>query len=191
MSIRDRLKAKLGRIFGQWRKETSLHEKLSSVGHLLTGSFLGSLIGLIAFTLTARALGVVEYGMLALCFSYTRAIERIISFQSWQPLIKYGAGLKGPEGDADLKSLLKFGLCLDVAAASLSWLIAVVLAFAAGSILQLTASSQQLLLAYCTVLLFQVSDPPWDHFWQFRKALLPFRKPNFVLVDFLGQGIHS
>jgi O-antigen/teichoic acid export membrane protein len=160
MSFIDRLKAKLGRVFGLLRKETSLQKKMSSVGHLLTGNFLGSLIGLIAFTLTARALGPVEYGMLALCFSYTRAIERVISFQSWQPLIKYGAGLKGPEGDADLKSLLKFGLCLDMAAAGVSWVIAVGVALIAASLLQLTESSQQLLLAYCTVLLFQVSGMP-------------------------------
>jgi O-antigen/teichoic acid export membrane protein len=160
MSIRDRLKAGFGEIFMAWRGEKGLHEKISSIGHLLTGNFLGSVIGLVAFTLTARALGPVEYGMLALCFSYTRAVERVISFQSWQPLIKYGAGLRGTGGEADLKSLLKFGLCLDIAAASVSWLLAISVALIASSLLHLSESSQHLLLAYCSVLLFTVSGMP-------------------------------
>src|SRR5688572_32188755 len=102
-------------------------ERLQSIAHLLTGNILSSVIGLIGFALTARALGPAGYGILALCFSYTRAVERIVSFQSWQPLIKYGAHSLSDNADdfKEMQSLLKFGLLLDVSAALAGWLIAV------------------------------------------------------------------
>lgn len=160
MQIYDKLKAKFRRLSGLWRQEKTLKKRFLNIGHLLTGNFLGSLIGLVAFALTARALGPAEYGLLALCFSYTRAVERIISFQSWQPLIKYAAGLKGVEGEADLKSLLKFGLCLDVLAAFVSWVIAIGLTLIAAPILKIDESTVVLVLAYCSVLLFHISGMP-------------------------------
>ena len=156
----DKLKGRLRRVAGAWRQEKDFKKRFLSIGHLLTGNFLSSLIGLMAFALTARALGPAEYGLLALCFSYTRGVERIISFQSWQPLIKYGAGLKGVEGEADLKSLLKFGLSLDVLAALVSWVIAIGLTLIAAPILGIEESTIVLVLAYCSVLIFHVSGMP-------------------------------
>jgi O-antigen/teichoic acid export membrane protein len=127
---------------------------------MLAGNASSTVIGLIGFALTARALGPAQYGALALCFTYTRAIERIVSFQSWQPLIKYGAkAIEGGHTD-DLKQLLKFGLLLDISGAILSWAVAVVLLYVGADLFGVSPDMRTLALIYCFVLPFQLSGMP-------------------------------
>lgn len=127
---------------------------------MLAGNASSTLIGLIAFALTARALGPAQYGALALCFTYTRAVERIVSFQSWQPLIKYGAEAIEGGRTEDLKQLLKFGLLLDISGAILSWLVAVALLLVGAELFGVSADMRTLALIYCFVLPFQLSGTP-------------------------------
>jgi O-antigen/teichoic acid export membrane protein len=160
VSINKKLQRKLGRVFHSWREEWSLQARFASIGHLLTGNFLGSVIGLVSFALTARALGPANYGILALCFGFTRAIERLVSFQTWQPLIKYGVEALQREDISDFKALLKFGFLLDISAALAGWLLAITLVLLAGPLVGVGESSRYLVLIYCTVLLFQISGTP-------------------------------
>ncbi|OAP39800.1 hypothetical protein AU381_09600 [Sinorhizobium glycinis] len=143
-------------------REQSLKERLQHIAHLLSGNVLSSIVGLIGFALTARALGPAGYGILALCFSYTRAIERLVSFQSWQPLIKYGAQVqeRDDQGANELRSLLKFGLLLDISAALAGWLIAVVLVLTFAPWLGISEDMSGLVILYCSVLPFQLSGTP-------------------------------
>jgi O-antigen/teichoic acid export membrane protein len=143
-----------------WRQEWQLRTRLVNIGHLLTGNVFSSLIGLLAFALTARALGPIDYGLLALVYTYIRAIERLVSFQSWQPLIKYGADLQNQENHPDLKSLLKFGLLLDIAGAILGWAMAIVFAMAAARFLDWEDRTINLILVYSTLLLFRINGMP-------------------------------
>ncbi len=162
MAFRKKLLKKFGSLRQILSREKTMLERLQSIAHLLTGNILSSVIGLIGFALTARALGPAGYGVLALCFSYARAVERIVSFQSWQPLIKYGAhSLAESAGDAtELRALLKFGLLLDISAALVAWLIAVLLILVAAPWLGISGDGADLAILYCTVLPFQVSGMP-------------------------------
>jgi O-antigen/teichoic acid export membrane protein len=137
-----------------------MRTRLLNIGHLLTGNLFGSLIGMLAFVVTARALGPTEYGVLALTYSYTRAVERLISFQSWQPLIKYGAELQGPEHRDDYRSLLKFGLVVDMSAAVMAYLVSIGLALLFGPLMGISDEALQQVLIYSTVLLFQINGLP-------------------------------
>lgn len=162
MAFRKKLFKKIGGLRQILSRERTLLERLQSIAHLLTGNILSSVIGLIGFALTARALGPAGYGILALCFSYTRAVERIVSFQSWQPLIKYGAHSLSDNADdfKEMQSLLKFGLLLDVSAALAGWLIAVLFILLASPWLGISEDGASLAILYCTVLPFQVSGMP-------------------------------
>ncbi|WP_244492011.1 lipopolysaccharide biosynthesis protein [Aureimonas sp. AU12] len=131
-----------------------------SIAHLLTGNFVASLFALVAFTLSARALGVEQYGELALMLAFTRVIERIISFQSWQTIIRFGAGLQDEGRIDDFRALLKFGFLLDLGAAVSAWLVAIGLAYAAAPLFGWSADAVQLLMLFSTVLLFQLSGLP-------------------------------
>lgn len=140
--------------------EAGNRRRLINVTHLLTGNFTGSLLGLVAFALCARTLGVAEYGQLALMLAYTRVVERIASFQSWQPIIKYGAGLSTSEEREDLRKLLKFGLLMDLSSALLAWLIAILGAYLAAPLFGWTEENVHILVLFSSVLLFQIPSMP-------------------------------
>lgn len=144
----------------EWREEAFLRARLINIGHLLTGSLFGSIIGMIAFVVTARALGPTDYGLLALAYSYGRAIQLLVGFQSWQPLIKYGAELQEAGRHDDYSSLLKFGLFVDVAAAVTAFLVAVGLVLLFGPLIGVSNDAVQLVLIYSITLLFQISGFP-------------------------------
>ena len=129
-----------------WRDETSLRARLVNISHLLTGNLLGSVIGMLGFLVTARALGATDYGVLALIYSYTRAVGLLVGFQSWQPLIKYGAELAGVEHLDDYRSLLKFGLAVDVSAALLSYLTAIGFALLFGPLVGIGEETDQVFI---------------------------------------------
>ncbi len=162
MAFQNKISKKFKRLRQFLDREQSLKERLQNIGHLLSGNVLSSIVGLIGFALTARALGPSGYGILALCFSYTRAIERLVSFQSWQPLIKYGAQTQEREaqGATKLRSLLKFGLLLDISAALAGWLIAVMLVLMFAPWLGISEEMSGLVILYCSVLPFQLSGMP-------------------------------
>jgi O-antigen/teichoic acid export membrane protein len=134
--------------------------RLANIAHLLTGNFLGSLLGLVAFTLSARALGVESYGQLALIIAFTRVVERVVSFQSWQPVIKYAAGVNATEDPDGLRVLMKFGLLIDVGAALCAWIVAVGVALVIAPYFGWSAPILNLLVLYSSVLLFQISGVP-------------------------------
>lgn len=142
------------------RQKGAHRTRIANIGHLLTGNFLGSLLGLAAFALSARALGPVDYGLLAMIYTFVRVVERVISFQTWQPIIKYGADLQHPAQRDDLRMLLKFGFLLDFASAVLAWTVAVLLAFLAAYLFTWPAETTHLVLLYSSVLLFQLTGMP-------------------------------
>jgi O-antigen/teichoic acid export membrane protein len=135
-------------------------ERIIAVGHLLTGNLFGSLIGFATFVVTARSLGPTEFGILALVYAFARAIERLISFQTWQPLIRYGAGLVENRDHEKLRSLLKFGMLLDIGAAIAAWAVAITVALTASAYMEWSERTVQLTLIYSTALLFRLSGMP-------------------------------
>ena len=56
-----------------WPNDAPLRARLINIAHLLSGNLIGSIVGVIGFVVTARALGPADYGVLAL----TSAIARI------------------------------------------------------------------------------------------------------------------
>ncbi|WP_082912471.1 lipopolysaccharide biosynthesis protein [Sinorhizobium americanum] len=157
MAIREELAGYFNRLHKMLAREKGLKGRLGNIRHLLTGNALTSLLGLVGFALTARALGPSEYGILALCFTYTSAIERLVNFQSWQPLIKFGAESKSAE---TLTSLFKFGLLLDVCAAATGCVIAVALVWAFGPSLGISSEMSGLVTLFCAILPFRISGMP-------------------------------
>ncbi|MFC6487588.1 lipopolysaccharide biosynthesis protein [Nitratireductor sp. GCM10026969] len=143
-----------------WRDEESLRARLANIGHLVTGNMMGSAMGLLAFIVTARALGPNDFGILALTLSYARSIQLLIAFQTWQPLIKYGAEEWGNQDKGAYRALMKFGLLIDVSAALTAYALAVGFALLFGPLVGIGESNLQQVLIYATVLLFQIEGFP-------------------------------
>lgn len=87
-------------------------------GTLFTGNIFAGVLGLVAFLLTARHLGAENFGALALITTYAVIVDKLINFQSWQTLIKFGAGMV-PEtiGSLSLSRLVSFCLMADLISA--------------------------------------------------------------------------
>ncbi len=121
---------------------------------------MNSVVGLLAFVVTARALGPNDFGILALTYSYARSVQLLIAFQTWQPLIKYGAEERGREDGNAYRALMKFGLLVDLSAALTAYGMAVGFALIFGPLVGISDSNVQHVLIYSTVLLFQVDGFP-------------------------------
>ncbi|MBB5714302.1 O-antigen/teichoic acid export membrane protein [Sphingomonas aerophila] len=138
-------------------RQAVLHRRSRAVGSLLTGTAATAAISLVSVAVTARALGPASYGILALILTLGQASERLLSFQSWQPLIRYGATLNAEADRADLRSLFKFGLLLDLAGGATAWAAASILSLAAHWVTGLPLRMAGLALIYMTSLLFTVN----------------------------------
>ena len=108
-----------------WLGDAALRRLARNAGVLLSGSAGASALGLLAVVLATRALGPAGYGVLILIYSYALAVDRLLNFQSWQALIKYGADALDRGDDAGFMRLMKAGTALDAGSALLSAAVAV------------------------------------------------------------------
>jgi O-antigen/teichoic acid export membrane protein len=148
------------REFGGLRSDSALKKRLSNIAHLLAGNFGAALISFAAVMLAGRALGAENYGFLAIAAAFVQAVERLLSFQTWQPIIRYGAGLVDQEDKSDYKALIKFALFLDLSTAIAGWLFAVGAALFGRQVFGWSEESIAPTLIYATVLLFTLNGMP-------------------------------
>ncbi len=151
---------KRGRL--QLWNDVALRRRFINIGHLLSGNGVNGLIALIGVALTARSLGPVEYGILALVISYVRVFDRLMRFESWQPLIKYAANVAqdGRDRLEQLRMLFAFGLRLDVSACFAATLLASLVAILFAPLLGLEHTHILLVIINSATLLFNISGMP-------------------------------
>lgn len=134
--------------------------RLIAVGHLLSGNFLNALIMLVSVAMAARALGPATYGVMVLVLSYNRVVERVLRFESWQPLIRFAVQEEGQGSPRRMQRLYCYGLMLDIGAAALAAFSAIVLALLFGPLLGLKSLHLQLIAIYSIATLFNVAGVP-------------------------------
>lgn len=101
---------------------------LQNTAILLGGDSVAAIIGMISFAVTARVLGAENLGMLVLIDAFVRVVDRLLNFQSWQFLIKFGSDARSANDHVGFKSLIKFGTFVDVATALVGCCVAVITA---------------------------------------------------------------
>jgi O-antigen/teichoic acid export membrane protein len=149
-----------GRFVAALKRDRPLRDRLVNIGHMLSGNAFSAVLALVSLSIAMRVLGPAQYGILALVVSYGRLIDRIVRFESWQPLIKYAAGLGPDPAPSKLRQLYGFGLRLDFAACLVSFVTAILLALAAGPLFGLGAQSFRLVLIFSVALLINVTGMP-------------------------------
>lgn len=148
------------RVLAAVRGERGMLKRLVNIGHLLSGNAVSGLVSLLGMAIVARSLGTASYGVLALVISYGRVVERITRFESWQPLIKYAAGVTGDDAPQRLRLLYAFGLRLDLAACLVAGLSASAIAALAGPLLGLGQAEIHLVYIYSLALAFNINGMP-------------------------------
>lgn len=134
--------------------------RLASIGHLLTGNIANAMLMLIATTIAARSLGVASYGIFALVLTIGRFSERILRFESWQPLIKYVADEEVSGSPQRQAQLFLYGLLLDVGCALLAAMLSIVAGYLLLPVLDLQSELLLLVAVYALAIAVNVRGMP-------------------------------
>jgi O-antigen/teichoic acid export membrane protein len=138
----------LSRQFARWRGSEMLRPHLVSIGHLLSGNFGGVMIMMASLAIATRALGQEQFGILAVVLAIGRVCERLIRFESWQPLVRFVA-VEEENGDVGrMSSLYAYGLLLDVASALVAAVMSVLVAWLAGDLIGIGRGNVHLVAIY-------------------------------------------
>lgn len=136
-------------------------DRLKSVGqnsaHLVAGSIVMLVLGVITNGLLARGLGVANLGILIAIQAYVMTVTKVVSIELWQPVVKYGAEATEDQNKANVRRIFLTGLAIDTAMACIAGILALVLArYLSG---YFDFSEDQLLLSwiYCVSIFFSGS----------------------------------
>ncbi len=107
----------------EWLSETPLRRLVKHGVTQFSGNSLASVLGLLTLAITTRALVPAVFGVLKLIEVYVRTTESLLSFKSWQAVIKFGSDALEQEDEGRFRLLLKFCYLLDASTALLSALL--------------------------------------------------------------------
>ncbi len=133
---------------------------LANTGWLLGGKGVGALLSLAYLAIVTRTLGVADFGRFALVLSAANVIKTLVSFDSWQIVVRYGQPhLAADNGDA-LNRVLRFCILIDLASALAGGLIAGVIILAFGDMLELGPDMAAQAWLFCMVMMITIRSSP-------------------------------
>jgi len=172
----------------RWFKDEGLRLLFKNAGTLLSGNMIAWILGLITFAITARILGPTQFGILVLITTYVTIVDKILNFQSWQALIKYGAEVLEKKNNDSFKSIVKFCTLLDVATAVLGTIVSIMAVSWVGQWLSWESETVLMAAIYSLVILFNVSGTPTGLLRIFSRFRL-FAVQNIVTATIKFVGI--
>lgn len=134
--------------------------RIVSIMHMLSGNIANALLMLVGTALAARALGAEQFGVFVLVLTLGRFSERLVRFESWQPLIRFAADEERSFDKDRMGSLFLYGLLLD----AVSCLLAAVITILGGIILMqsigLHSEDLPLVMIYAVAIAFNIRGAP-------------------------------
>lgn len=110
-----------------------LRRALRNTGMLLSGKVGSAVMQLATLALAARGLGLAEFGLLSMLLAQVQLLTGLAAFQSNQATVRYGVRHIETGNAAAFQALAKAGTLLDLGAALLAMLAAMVLAPIVGA----------------------------------------------------------
>jgi len=129
---------------------------LRNIGHLLSGNVLSNVLALASLAIVGRAMETELFGVFVLIITYVRLVERLVRFESWQPLIHFASDLEAGQRDR-LPRLYLYGILLDIGAAMVAAVGAVVIAALAGPLFGLDGHYLHLVAIYAVSVLTNIT----------------------------------
>lgn len=154
---------------------------------LLGGDASARIISLLAMTLTVRTLGTTTFGVLVLAETYAKLLDRIFTFQSWAPLIRFGAIAIRETDPGEIKGYIRLGYTLDCISAVTGFLVAYFLAPIVGRFLGWGTETISACKLYSFLILFNATGTSTgilrltDNF-----SLLAFQRFLYSLIRVTG-----
>ena len=128
-------------------------------GVLIFGNGFKFLLGIAAYGMTARALGVSQFGVFALIQAYVILMDRILNFNTRQALVKYGAQAAQSKNRAEFQALFKGLLVLDISTAIIATSIAIGVVYAFADNMGWSHELFPSIVLYSTIILINTSAP--------------------------------
>lgn len=143
-----------------WRKKGFEKGWLKSILHLVSGSSGNAILMLISTTIAARTLGPAAYGVLALVLTVGRLSERLLRFESWQPLIRFAASEDIAGDKKKMSELYLYGLFLDIGTALLASVLTMIVGYALMTVIGLKPEHMPLLAIYAVAIAMNIRGVP-------------------------------
>jgi O-antigen/teichoic acid export membrane protein len=121
---------------------------------------VGAVLSLVYLAIVTRTLGPEGFGHFALILSTAQVTGTIVSFESWQIIVKYGQAHVRNADNERFGRLLTFCVVIDVIAAMTGCLLAAAIAFLAGPYFGWTEEVTWQAIGFCAVLLFTLRSTP-------------------------------
>ena len=158
-----------------------------NTGLLISGDTVSAVLGVLTFAVSARALGTKMLGILILIDAYVRIVDRLVNFQSWQFMIKYGSDALENKDASGFKALVKFGTLVDSFTALLGCAVAIFLAAVVGRWQHWSPETLRFTLIYSAIIAFDVAGVPTGILRLFDKfKLFSIQKSICASIKFFG-----
>jgi O-antigen/teichoic acid export membrane protein len=134
----------------------SIRNIIVNVGWLLSGKAVAAVLSLLYIAIITRTLGREGYGQFALIIGTAQTITSLVSFQTWQVMVRYGMPHLHEGRSEALARLVKAGLALDAAAALTGALLAILGVSILGPRFGWSPEMRSFALLFCFVSLLAV-----------------------------------
>ncbi|MHA1540208.1 MAG: lipopolysaccharide biosynthesis protein [Alphaproteobacteria bacterium] len=140
--------------------EDLLRKFLKNGTILFTGGLLASVFAIAVTAITARGLGVEQFGLLTLVVAYVKFIDKLVDFETWKVIIKYGADDLEKKNHENFLSLIKLGVFLDVASSVVGVILSVGSVFLIAPLMGWPEELVKYVSVYSFIILFNWSSTP-------------------------------
>ncbi len=124
---------------------------------LLSGDATARIISLVSLVLTVRTLGPELFGILALSEVYAKLTDRLLNFQSWSGVIKFGAKAIQKSDTGAINNIIRTGYLLDSASAFCGLIVAYLAAPFVGNFLNWNPTVVETARMYSFLILFNIT----------------------------------
>jgi O-antigen/teichoic acid export membrane protein len=125
---------------------------------LLAGKGVGAVLSLVYLGIATRTLGLEGFGQFALILSVAQTVAGLVSFQSWQLVVRYGMAPLAAGEQEKVGRLVAFCAALDVAGALLGCLIAAAALLLLGDHFGWSTGIRLEALFFCIVMLLSIKS---------------------------------
>jgi O-antigen/teichoic acid export membrane protein len=133
---------------------------LANTGWLLGGKGVGAVLSLAYLAIVTRTLGVTDFGRFALILSAATIVKTLVSFESWQIVVRYGQPhLMNANHDA-LNRVLRFCILIDLASAAAGGVIAAIILVAFGPMMELSPAMAWQTWLFCMIMMITIRSSP-------------------------------
>lgn len=136
-----------------WLDTPALKRVLQNFMVLAGGRAAGGVLGFISTLLSARALGPEDFGVVAMVSAYVLVVRGFVNIKPFEAIVRYGVALADDHDLEGLTRLLRVSLVLDGVSALSGTVLAVVVAWAAGPLMDWSAATTGVAMGYSLILL--------------------------------------